>query len=291
MHLQHLKYIKVIVQNDFNISRASEKINISQPSLSAIIKNLEEQNGHALFERKKGRLNGFTLAGEIFYNNICEILYLQEKMLIHMNENTNTVRGTVRIGIPPLVITSIFAKTLPQIILDYPDIKFEVIELGAFELRIMLLEKKIDFAVLLEHTELGNNIIEKQIVKDELVAFMSKDNPLVKKEILTYKDFDTINLCLLDTSFMIHHHFIKKLDKEKINPNIVLMSGQWDFLMSAVTTTDMITILPKPIANSWHGNITYMPIKDSIPWIVTLCYHKKKQYTLLEKTVIELLLG
>ena len=67
MDLRSIEYFITIVENDFNITQAAEKLYISQPALSKGVNSLEKDNGIILFERSKGRLQNLTPAGITLY--------------------------------------------------------------------------------------------------------------------------------------------------------------------------------------------------------------------------------
>lgn len=80
MDINQMKYIICIAENNFNITKAADKLYISQPALSKTIKTIEENLSIDIFKRNKGRLIGFSDIGEILYQNALEIIDLENKM-------------------------------------------------------------------------------------------------------------------------------------------------------------------------------------------------------------------
>ena len=58
--IQKLMYLHAIVENNFNITTAANKLFISQPALSQMISTLEHDEDFNLFVRHKGRICGLT---------------------------------------------------------------------------------------------------------------------------------------------------------------------------------------------------------------------------------------
>jgi DNA-binding transcriptional LysR family regulator len=56
----------VLLAEEMNFTRAANRLNVSQPALSKLVTELEEQYGLHLFNREKGRLIELTDAGQIF---------------------------------------------------------------------------------------------------------------------------------------------------------------------------------------------------------------------------------
>ena len=77
MDLRNLRYF-VTVAEELNITRAAEKLHMSQPPLSAQMKSLEEELDTVLFVRGKRHLK-LTESGQLLYRRAKEILSLAEK--------------------------------------------------------------------------------------------------------------------------------------------------------------------------------------------------------------------
>ena len=77
MDLRNLRYF-VVVAEELNVTRAAEKLHMSQPPLSAQIKSLEEELDTKLFVRGKRHLK-LTESGQLLYRRAKEILSLSEK--------------------------------------------------------------------------------------------------------------------------------------------------------------------------------------------------------------------
>lgn len=284
MDILQLKYFIAIVENDLNLSLASKKLHLSQPALSKYILKFEEEENLKLFERKNGRLSGLTFAGENFYHNAKVVVENHTNMLSELREQSKKITGTVRIGIPPLILTVLFTEIMAQLIINNPTISFVIIEQGAYELKKLLFLGEIDFAVILAPTELSPLLFEETLISsDELTLFMSVNNPLSELENVTWNDLKKSNLAIFNENFMIHHLLKKKFESLKIAPTISLTSGSWDFLLEVTRTSDFITILPSPV--HWHFNfddVIEVPVKDPISWKVLLTNPIKSHYSRLE---------
>ena len=132
MDIKQLRYFMTIVDNNFNLSRAAELLYVSQPTLSMMINEFERKEDVILFKRKRGRISGLTYLGENYYKDACEVLDLYNKMFTNLhNEHIEDLKGTINIGIPPLVLSLVFSTIMPKMILDNPNIKFNIKESGA----------------------------------------------------------------------------------------------------------------------------------------------------------------
>lgn len=96
MDLRTLRYFTVVAQ-ERNITRAAEKLNMSQPPLSHQIRCLEEELGVQLFVRGKRRLE-LTDDGTLLLRRAKQILELTEKTAQELRERRNQVSGTLYLG-------------------------------------------------------------------------------------------------------------------------------------------------------------------------------------------------
>ncbi|MDR0880141.1 MAG: LysR family transcriptional regulator [Clostridioides sp.] len=289
MDINHLTYFVEIVDSDFNISNASKKLHVSQPALSQVIKKFELDENIVLFERQKGRLKNLTLAGEHFYVSAKNVLKEYNLMMDSLREDSHLLKGKVRIGIPPLVLSMVFSEVLTKLIINNPEIEFDIVERGAFDLSKMLLLQELDYAVLLSPTYIDKELVtEYTLREDVLTGFMDKDNPLCNNDELEWWDLSDKFLAIFDHSFMIHHKIVEKCKNEGIIPSRTLMSSSWDYLMLSTIDSDLVTILPAPMYDIFnHDRIVMKYFKDPIQWKVVLCRLNKKHYTHADQFVFD----
>lgn len=281
MDIKHLKYFVEVVKCGLNLSLASNQLHISQPHLSQIIKNFEENENVYLFDRYKGRLNDLTPAGERFFVNAENIINEYDNMMEDLREDSVKFRGKVRIGIPPLVLGIVFPDVIAQLVANNPGVEFDIVEKGAYELKSMLILKELDYVVLLQPTEIDSSIITEHVLQeDELTAFLNVEHPLAKKDKIDWKDLNEELLAIFDASFMIHHKLIHKFTDEDVRLKRYIMSGSWDFLLQTTSNSDFITILPSPVHDFFkNDHIVEVPFNDPITWKVSLCRPKKESYS------------
>ena len=95
LNYHHLRYFRAVA-HDGNLTRTSERLNLSQSALSVQIKQLEENIGHALFERR-GRQLQLTEAGRIALD-YADVIFSTGEELLGTLQGTGTARKVIRIG-------------------------------------------------------------------------------------------------------------------------------------------------------------------------------------------------
>jgi DNA-binding transcriptional LysR family regulator len=284
MDIYQLKYFCSIIESNYNISAAAKKLHVSQPALTQVIKKFENDEKIELFIRHHGRLSGLTPQGESFYTNASNVIYHHERMMKELREHSTKARGRVRVGIPPLVLTVLFTEILSKLVIKNPDIQFDIIEEGAFELQRLLKLQEIDFAVILQPTDLNSMHFKEEVIfVEEVSCFLCKDHPLAVKDTMDWQDLKDQNLAIFSNTFMIHHQLMRKFESLNIVPKIALMSTSWDFLLESTINSDFITMLPGPTRNHIvNDRIKEMRFSVPFPWKVVLTYPNKTHYSRIE---------
>lgn len=293
MDIKHLRYFISIVNNDFNLSRTAQNLYISQPTLSIMINDFESREGTNLFKRTNGKIIGLTYVGEKYYYDAQEVIKKYNEMQVNLHEATETMAGSITIGIPPLILSVIFSTIMPKLILDNPTINFTLKEQGAHRLKSELLLENIDIAVLLSPEGISKNIIDSfEIQCSELAVFLSPNHHLATKETIDWKDLHNEKIAIFDESFMIHHLFKDTCERNNVYANIILKSSSWDFMLNSTKINEeLLTILPLPMAEQYaSADFVARRMNEPIIWKVMICRLKKNNYTNTEKYIYDTLL-
>lgn len=288
-------YFIEIVDSRFNLSAASKKLLVSQPALSQIIKSFEKEKNVQLFERSRGRLRGLTPAGEVFYKHALTLTEIHKQMLEELRDTDASVKGRIKIGIPPLILCIALSDVISSMISDNPDIEFEIVEAGALELGKALVSNELDLAVLIHPTNISADVVNEFLLQEsELAAFMSKVHPLAlaRKSGLDWSDLNNQHLAMFDNTFSMHHKLMERLSSLDIRPKKIIMTGSWAFLLTLAKKSDFITVFQSQIKNLFLlDDIAEIPFNDPIPWTLVICQTKKKRYNKVEKYVLNQILG
>ncbi|HEK9986574.1 TPA: LysR family transcriptional regulator [Streptococcus equi subsp. zooepidemicus] len=293
MDIKHLRFFIAIVENNFNLSRTAQQLYISQPTLSIMINDFEEKQGIKLFNKKYNKILGLTMTGKQFYEDSLEVIRKYDKMHQNLFSTNQKLDGNITIGIPPLILSIVFSKIMPEIILENPNIHFNIKEYGANRLRQELILENVDIAILLHPERIAANTIDSfQIQESELCVFVSKNHHLANKKILTWIELHNEKLAIFDKTFMIHHLIKEKCKYSDINPQIILESASWDFLINSTRISpQLMTIIPKPTVDSYgFQDIVAIPMENPIPWKVMVSRLKKDHYSTIEEYIFNKML-
>ena len=270
MDIRQLRFFTTIVDQAYNLTRASKHLHISQPALSQLVRDFEESEQVELFERHHGRLTGLTDAGRQFYEDALKVLRQHQVMMEHLHERSNLMRGKVRLGIPPVILPVLFSQLIPKLMAEHPGIELEVIEEGAFELKRRLLLEELDLAILIEPGE-SYGIERYRLIEDEVVVAVRPSHPLSQQQNVSYQELAAEPLVILNDSFMLHHQILSQFRNVQVEPHIFFTSGAWDLLIGMVQELDVVSILPEPILRFHHAeDIRILPFDPPMLWDVSL---------------------
>ena len=214
------------VYEEKNISKAADKMYISQPSLSAKISNLEKKLGYTLFVRKKGMQNiQITEKGEKFHELALLYLNTVQKMYALKEENNDHLRICTTNSIGHYLLTFVyehFIKTNPDIKIEMQDAEtkaaYQFIESGYMDIAFSPIKQ--------EHP----NIIYETIFKEKLVFVCRKEDSypsLIRKE-----EIDLSNEVFVqwDYDYMKWHK--EMFGSNTINKIHVEMMSQMEYFLS-----------------------------------------------------------
>lgn len=177
MDLRTLAYF-VTVAEELNISRAAEKLHISQPPLSSQIKSLESELNTVLFIRGKRHLT-ITDSGKHLYARAKEILSLADKTSQEILTMKEGVSGTIHIGLVEGSAPNIAAEWIRDFLVQYPNVSFHVFDGNTDEIVKKLRSGLINLGITTMPCDrtLLNSF---SVGSEQISAFMSVDHPLAK---------------------------------------------------------------------------------------------------------------
>ena len=188
MDLRSLQYF-VVTAEELNITRAAEKLNISQPPLSYQIKCLEQELDTTLFIRGKRGLK-ITESGQLLYRRAKEILSLASKAEEEILSINHGIKGIISLGLVEGTAPDIAGEWLSRFHRQYPNVRFRIVDGNSDDLMEKLRSGLISLAVITspcDHLFLNSF----SVGKEPMIALFNKDHPLATTE------GDTINISKL----------------------------------------------------------------------------------------------
>lgn len=146
MTQRELIYIKTIA-DEGSVSKAAQKLYVTQPSLSHCIRTIEEALGAKLFVRSSTGLT-LTYVGERYYSVATEILQIYSDFEAEVGEMNSLRAGRLTIGMTTYLASWLLPQILPEFRERYPNIAIRLVERSSTELEEELVARRLDFAVM-----------------------------------------------------------------------------------------------------------------------------------------------
>jgi DNA-binding transcriptional LysR family regulator len=193
MFLRQLEYL-VALSQERHFSRAARHCNISQPSLSNAIKQLEMEFGTPIVLRHQ-RFQGFTAEGSRVVEWSKRILADRDAMLQELSVLKKTLSGRIRLGAMP---TS--SPVLPQInglfLKRHPGVQVDVSFLGLDELRVKLINFELDVGITYIDQKQPPPLSSCRLY-DEHLSLLVPDDARFPATTTTWSEAARLPLCLL----------------------------------------------------------------------------------------------
>ena len=186
MEFRVLQYF-LAVTREGNISAAAQSLNLSQPSLSRQLKDLEEELGAKLFIRGNRRIE-LTEEGLILRKRAGEIMQLVELTESEISEVKNNISGTLSIGAGESLSMHRITEVFRRLKESYPDIRLNVVSGDTEDLQDRLDRGLLDFALIF--TDFDRNAYHHLTLEEKEIfgVIMRRDDALAEKEYITVKD-------------------------------------------------------------------------------------------------------
>ena len=283
MELRVLKYFLEIAKDE-NLTRAAERLFITQPTLTRQLHQLEEELGKKLYTRTNYKIK-LTDEGKLLRERAQEFLELEEKTKADIQGAGENISGVIYIGAGETSGIKFIGKILKKLIAQYPKIKYRMISADSEGVTEKLDRGLLDFAVFV-----GKNKIEKYNYitlpdSDRWGVIMRKDDPFAEKNFITPEDLLKMPL-LTSYQAITENEFEDWLGypQEKLNligfHNLVYNAS----VMAREGLGAVLTI--ENIIND--NELKFLPLKPEIRARLTLAWRKNSMFSKAAKKFLEL---
>jgi DNA-binding transcriptional LysR family regulator len=228
---RQLEYL-VAVGEAGTIALASERVNISSPSISAAISQLEAEFGTQLFVRHHAQGLSLTPGGRRIFNNAKRILDDAAALNDVAGEISDKPRGPISIGVLTTVAPLISAAIRRSFEAKYPDASVTLHEAHQAELFNMLGRAQIDVAITYG-MEIPKDVAFEEIVSLPPYVMLPATHRLSKNKSVTLKELEAERMILLDLPIS-REYFLSVFQSCKIRPNITDRASDMSVVRSLV---------------------------------------------------------
>ncbi|UOG17237.1 DNA-binding transcriptional regulator HcaR [Acinetobacter sp. PK01] len=288
MELRHLRYF-ITVAEELNFSKAALKLYTAQPSLSQQIKDLEEDVGVQLLYRTKRKVE-LTEEGAIFLEQARLTLAQADKAIAMARQVSQAKQQMLRIGFVPVAEMKIFPYVLPNLRVQNPDLKIELLSMNNTEQMRLLKKGELDITFT-RHNFHSDEIESQFVLREPLIFLLPKDHPLAKYERIPVKALNGIDFIIpaVEQSQTLHHTILEFAKAQNIEFNIVQKADNILFNINSIGMGLGCTILPGYIAPLTMSNTVIRPLEVELPYLDLYVSYRKNNSSLAVNKFLELL--
>ena len=260
MNFRNLQYF-LRAAEEKNITRAAQKLYISQQSLSGHIAKLEEELGVSLFERG-GELK-LTYAGERLYLLAQRICSLEQEILRETGEISDRRRGRLRLGISYTCGRAILPRLLPEFRAGHPLVEISLMEgnhqklnewLAAGEIDVVLGYAPIDVPGAVVYPLLQERLFLAcpRAITERVFGAGAEELRRGRRE-LELRALAGCPFILLKSGNRIRSMFDSYLEKKDFMPEILLETENIETAFALAEQGMGVTVYPELFLNTLHA--------------------------------------
>tara|TARA_R110001606_G_scaffold79901_3_gene184354 strand:+ start:47711 stop:48619 length:909 start_codon:yes stop_codon:yes gene_type:complete len=263
-------FLAVIEKGSF--SQAAMTLQVSQPSISRLIKDLQDCIGFELFQKQKGRMIP-TAEAMAFYEEVKGVVHGIHHLENFAENLKQSTHGSLTIGSTPALATQLTPTLIRHFVDENPDVHISLLTDSVDQLMRGLRHAKYDL-ILTNHADYHSGFIEEPLIDVDWVCVLQESHPLAQKDVITPTDLNGENLLKLIDEDGMEWHSHKSLLKEhniKIRSQFSTQRSLSGYGMVAAGLC--IALLDPFNASMWTGlNVVTRPFRPQLKYRYTMYY-------------------
>lgn len=286
------------IYKEGSFTKAAEKLFVSQPSLSATIKRIEEKAGAPIFDRSSSPIT-LTEVGKKYVQHALEIEQKEKDFLMFLADYQNLLQGKIRIGGTSFFSSSILPELIYEFNKKHPQIELEIQESSSKTLKSKLLAGDVD--IIIDNSEEDDDNVIKHFYAEEtlLLAVPNGFDPgdnyseyklsyndilsgkhLIKSKAIPLTAFNNKTFVLLSTDNDTGKRAEKILKKYGVEKKVLFRLDQQITAYNVCVNGLGITLASDTLIKKFGktDNVSYYKINDPIALRKIYLCHKKNHY-------------
>lgn len=272
MDVRAIRYFTEVVRQQ-SFTRAAEKLYVTQPTISKMLRQLEEELGCTLLLREGRRLY-LTDSGKAVYERGLTILQEFRQLEAEIEDINQLKTGELRLGIPPMVGMQIVGS-ISAFHKRYPGVELKISEFGGLAAQQAVLQGSLDIAMTALPAENEFPLRVLPLIEHRLCVLVPRTEEWLPCQRLTLEQVAAYPLLVFNEDFSLNRQLSKSFQRLGLTPTIAIQSGQWDFLATMVQAGMGVAILPEPICQRLDpASLMWIPLDSELTWTLGLVWRE-----------------
>lgn len=221
---------------------AASHLEMSQPTVSRLISQLEMQLGHPLLKRNANALT-LTDAGKLVLRQARIILQASGRISTALAQLGTLEHGELRVGVP-VISSNLFFTKVRQFKAQYPEIGLILVEEGSVPITTALLNEQIDFAILPFPCE-EPRLAQRPPIEDRLGLIAPKNSRFSGLTEIHLSDLKNESFIFLGPTYVLNKRVIDACQQQGFTPKVSARSNQINVIADMVRAGMGIALLPQ----------------------------------------------
>ena len=223
-----------------NITRAAERIGLSQPALSRSIARLEEELGQPVFERQTRKVV-LTDAGKLLEARAQQIIAIVDDAKAEICDDGES--GRIRLAAIPTIAPYYLPKLLQEFAQQYPKALVTVQEDTTDNVLKRCAQGEIDLAIVALPITAKYLEVE-TLFEEELYLVLAPDHPLTDRKAIRMKDIESLPFVLLDEAHCLSDNIRTFCRQRSFHPVSIERTNQLATVQELVSLNHGISMIP-----------------------------------------------
>ncbi len=261
MNLRDLRYL-VALADTLHFGKAAQRCFVSQPTLSAQIKKLEDYLGVQLIERQPRRVS-LTQTGERVVARARRALQETDEIIALARHDSDPLQGRLKIALIPTVGPYLLPLVAKKLRRELPRLQLLLYEYQTEPLLEKLRSGEIDLGILALPVE-GDGLVSYELYDEPFVLALPSGHPLAKKDHLRISDLDGETLLLLEDGHCLRDQALEVCSNVAVHEDQDFRATSLETLRQMVAAGLGITLLPELAVKAPFGAGTGVVAKNLV---------------------------
>lgn len=266
-------FVEVAKQESF--TKAAESLYLTQPTISKMIKSLEEEMEVTLIKRSTKRVE-LTDVGRVVLQQAQKIVESMQNLENELNDVLQLRKGAVKIGIPAVYGCLYFSPVIGTFSNAFPQIEMSVVEDPSVTLKQKLISGELDICAL-DVSCLEEDMESWEIYRTPLVLIVPKDHPFGRKKEISLEETKKEKWIFFSEDTGLNEVMKEFFSEEFFKRSGCHRTSRWDFAAEMVISGLGISILPEAIVKRYlNQRITALPITEKPELKIALSWKRQR---------------
>ncbi|MGH1371653.1 LysR family transcriptional regulator [Planktotalea sp.] len=261
MDPKHLMQLAVIIELG-SVTKAAQKMNVTQPTLSRVVKIIEDRAGGAVLRRGRYGVSATDIGARLAEEGR-EIIRRSERAQIAIQEWRSGLKGELRVGVGPMLAATIMGDFFVEAIEDPPPYSLKLHCEVAARLVERLKNNELDVAVIpYELNRKDDGLYREKLFTEHLSIFVGENDPLARKAKVSPKDLAQhhwISVGAISGLFDVTRETLDRLGLPDVAP-IIESSGDVTMTFRMLEKTRSCSMLPFRMAGTFQERFRVAPV-------------------------------